>query len=70
MAAKRRNVLVYSPLPHCAEQLCDAVRRQRWVSAELNGRTCIWAGRGLSFKVSGGNVLTLSPPLTITGEEH
>ncbi|MCB9477142.1 MAG: aspartate aminotransferase family protein [Deltaproteobacteria bacterium] len=25
--------------------------------------------RGLSFKVSGGNVLTLAPPLTLTGEE-
>ena len=41
------------------------------VSAEAADKTlyaCL--SRGLSFKVSGGNVLTLAPPLTITDPRH
>ncbi len=46
-----RRVLVYSPLPHTSQDLCDAVRRQPWVKAVVGVDSCVLSGRDLTLQL-------------------
>jgi predicted acylesterase/phospholipase RssA len=51
MSLSYRSILYLAPLTHCFDDLCDAMRRQSWVTADGSGDRCEWAARGLRLRV-------------------